>query len=163
MDPELPPVFSRRYAFHNGPDAHPDNLEEGCNCQTAVHDELRTHKIFLPKYYLSREIWYDPDDLFRQVTEVEAYEPGDIFLFGPHGLTDARMLHLAVVVDTTETGEPVLRHASFSERGTSDWPLSKFFDPASTGPYHHYYETLYGVRRHVDLDKSGLDGWGQMG
>lgn len=154
LDTELPFVFSRRYAFHNGPDAHPDDLEEGCNCQTAAHDELRTHKIILPKYYLSREILHDPEHLFRQVTEVEKYEPGDIFLFGPHGLTDARMLHLAIVVDTTETGEPVLRDASFSAHGISEKPLSQ---------YYHSYEELYGVRRHVDLEKTGLDGWGQMG
>ncbi|MBI5449067.1 hypothetical protein HY948_01995 [Candidatus Gottesmanbacteria bacterium] len=150
FDPELPLVFNQRYVFGNGPDAHPSDLEEGCNCQFEVHEGLRRDfGISLPPYYLSREIWHDPDGLFRPVTEVEVVERGDVGLFGQWGIRDSRKFHLARVVYKTPTGEPVFRDASFSEGGISDRSLSQLFR------YPHY-AVLYAIRRHKELDAFGV-------
>jgi len=130
------------YAYRNGPDSdiHP---EDGINCQLLVHVFYRQFlEVNLSPQEKSRETF--EDGLFRPIMD-EPYHVGDIFYFGPAGLTDARRLHLGVYIGEIQ-GEPLVLHANRVDGRVSIWPLSEF-------PNHPRYAQWYGVRRYGLLEE----------
>lgn len=118
------------------------------NCQAWGHRVLRERfGVTIPEAMLSLELYQDEDQCVRSVhLGEEMIQPGDIFLFGSEGLTDMRLLHWAIFTGFSKanTGEPILEHATMSERTVAFWDLSQF----SNEPR---YTVLYAVKRPLVL------------
>lgn len=145
MKLELSSYLGLDYAYNN----HPGIVrtvdaarEQGLNCETLTHFILRDHLgIKLPEEMRAMEIFED-DASFKPVPSDAAYELGDIFFFGRENEDDAKRLHLAVFTGNfDQTGDPLLIHANWHDRGVSIWPLGKFAE-------HKRYKELHTVKRY---------------
>jgi cell wall-associated NlpC family hydrolase len=140
---ELATFLDMQYVYDNAPhrvstiDAA---KKDGLNCETLTHLLLQKLGINLAPEMRAKEI-YEDTKLFQPVSP-EDYKLGDIFFFGRKNENDPKRLHLAVFTGNfDQTGDPLLIHANWYDRGVSIWPLGKFAE-------HKRYEELHTVKRY---------------
>lgn len=120
-----------------------DMEAEGINCQLFTHAYYEEKfGVVIPKGMWSQEMFEDEELIFRTSSAEQEYVHGDIFFFGSK-TSDPKNLHPAVFTGVRdESGQPLLRHATWVDRKVSDWPLPRFSDYAR-------YGTLHAVKRLV--------------
>lgn len=140
MIPEFKRYIDIPYKFTNGPDSLVSgSLDEGVNCQTLVHEMLKSFGITLHRGMLSKEI-YEDYELFADVEGVDEAKFLDIFIFGRDGEKDPKKFHLAVCTGDDEKRDLLLIHANGVQKKVSVWPLKQFSD-------YPQYEKIYAIKR----------------
>ena len=145
LNPEVKQFLGFPYNYARGPwlENKDETARDGLNCQLFVHFIYKKwFGVVLPKGMWGKEIYEDHRILFRSVAvDEEELKKGDIFLFGPKQLVDARRLHLAVYTgEMDEDKDLLLLHVNSIDQISSLWPLRKF---------HQYrrYKILHRVKR----------------
>lgn len=120
------------YVFTQGPLEVPTLAiarQKGANCQALVQLALRDVGVDLPPTMMSYEIFHDTNHS-RPLEESSPLHPGDVVVFGKG--EDATKYHLTIYPGSDEReNEPRLLHASYKDKMTTVWPLSRFAEEST--------------------------------
>lgn len=128
----------------------------GINCLTLAYDsskEILGRSLDEVQEEFTGKLVMENKVLFADVPNSGPFVMGDIFLFGPEGLTDYHKLHLAVFSGEYDNDDvPLLYHATNYSLFQLEQPDAVFITRLTRMLKQRQWQVLYGVRRPISQE-----------